>query len=406
MSKLSPLFARQPIFDQALNVIGYELLFRNTQQNAANIIDGDHASSHVMLYAFGEHRASEIIGDKKAFVNFTKNLLVCPPDIPPEQLVIEVLEDIHSDDQVLEALKNLRKKGYEIALDDFFINDNSLQFLKYAQIIKIDVLSLPLETVSNYIRKLRPYGVKLLAEKIETHEMMQECIKLGFHWFQGYFLSKPHIIQGVKVSGGVTALLQLLSCLTAAEVDINQVIKAIGSDPRISYKMLKLVNVSANGLNRKIESINQAVMLLGINQIRNWASLLLLASNEDKPEELCVLSSTRAKLCELIGNHIDNKKFGDSCFTVGLLSTFDAFLDMPMADVIAQLNLSDDMQLALLQNKGKLGHVLAMVLYLERSNWAKIQPILVFYKLSEAKLAQYYADALSWANAVHDQLAH
>lgn len=404
MSKLTPLFARQPIFDQSLNVIGYELLFRNTQQNAANVIDGDHASSHVMHYAFGEHRPSEIIGDKKAFVNFTKNLLVCPPEIPPEQLIIEVLEDIHSDPQVLDALKNLRKKGYDIALDDFFINDSSLQFLKYAQIVKIDVLNVPKATVAQYIRKLRPMGIKLLAEKIETHEMMQECIKLGFHWFQGYFLSKPHIIQGVKVSGGVAALLQLLACLTADEIDINEVIKAIGSDPRISYKILKLVNASANGLNRKVESINQAVMLLGINQIRNWASLLLLASNEDKPEELCVLSSTRAKFCELIGNRIDNKKFADSCFAVGLLSTFDAFLDLPMQEVLSNLNLSDDMQVALLQNKGKLGHVLALTLHLERSNWATIQPILAFYKISENTVAQLYIDAISWATAIHKQL--
>ena len=164
------------------------------------------------------------------------------------------------------------------------------------------------------------------------------------------------------------------------------------------------MNSSANGLNRKIDYIYQAVMLLGINQIRNWASLLLLASNEDKPEELCVLGSTRAKLCELIGCAIENAKFGESCFTLGLLSSFDAFLDMPMDQVLNELNLSDDMQAALLQNKGKLGHILAIVLHLERSNWSKVLPILTHYKLTEATLASLYADALAWANGINSQL--
>lgn len=401
---MSPLFARQPIFDKSLQVIGYELLFRSGAHNSAQFIDGDQASSHVLLYAFGEHRIQDIIGNKKAFINFTKSLLVTPPPLPPQQLVIEVLEDIKSDQSVLDGLKNLRRQGYEIALDDFFINEDSMQFVKYAHIIKIDILAQPMATVAETIRKLRPYKVKLLAEKIETHAMMQDCIKLGFDWFQGYFLSKPQVIQGIKVTGGTSALLQLLACLTADEVDIDQVIKAIGSDPRISFKILKLVNASANGLNRKIESLNQAVMLLGINQIRNWASLLLLSSNEDKPEELCVLGSTRAKLCEYIGNQIENKRLGESCFTLGLLSTFDAFLDLPMEKVIAQLNLSDDMKDALLHHKGRLGHVLALVIHLERSNWPKILPILHHYKLSEETLAVLYADAISWANAVGSEL--
>jgi c-di-GMP phosphodiesterase len=404
MGKISPLFARQPIFDKHLNVFGYELLFRSSQQNSANFLDGDQASSHVMLYAFGEHRINDIIGEKKAFINFTRNLLMMPPPLPPTQLVIEILEDIECDDLILASVKKLRREGYEFALDDFVVTKDTQLLLRHTQIVKIDVLSTPPEVVEQMIKKLKTKHIKLIAEKIETHEMMQTCIKQGFDWFQGYFLSKPQIIQGIKVSGGTQALLQLLACLTAAEVDVDAITQAIGSDPRLSFKMLKMVNASSNGLNRKITSINQSVMLLGIEKVRNWASLLLLASNEDKPEELCLLSSTRAKLCESLGQLIDGKKFGEACFTLGLLSSFDAFLDLSLDKVVSQLNLSDEMKNALLENKGKLGHMLGLVLELERSNWSKIAPVLRHYNISEQDLTKLYVDAIAWANQLHKQI--
>ncbi len=404
MGQVSPLFARQPIFDKNLDVMGYELLFRSSQQNAASFLDGDQASSHVMLYAFGEHRIQDIIGDKKAFINFTRNLLMMEPPLPPTQLVIEILENIECDEHILQSIKNLRKAGYAFALDDFVVTQDTQQLLRHTQIVKIDVLSTTPEQVADMVKKLKKHHIKLIAEKIETHEMMQTCIKQGFDWFQGYFLSKPQIIQGVKVNGGTQALLQLLACLTAADVDVGAITQAIASDPRLSYKILKMVNASSNGLNRKITSINQAVMLMGIEKVRNWASLLLLASNEDKPQELCLLSSTRAKLCESLGNHLGDKKFGEACFTLGLLSSFDAFLDMPMDKVINQLNLSDDMANALLENKGRLGHILGMVLELERGNWGKITTVMKHYKLSEDALANWYMEALHWANQLHEQL--
>ncbi len=397
---LSPLFARQPIFTAKLDVVGYELLFRSSQQNRADFIDGDSASSHVLLYAFGEHRINDVIGDKKAFINFTRNLLLGNPPLPPEQLVIEILENITCDKLLLAALHEKKQQGYEFALDDFVLNKDSNALLPFASTVKIDVLNTPEAEIMRIIRAAKPYSIRLLAEKIETHEMFKRCVDLGFEWFQGYFLSKPQIVEGIKTSGNIQALLQLLASLMAAEVSIDTVCAAITSDARLTYKILKLANGASKNQAAKFGSIQQAVLLLGLNAIRNWATLLLLTSNGTEPQEVYAQSCARAKLCELIGHQIGEKTFAENCFTVGLLSTLDIYLKIPIKAVAQHLNLSEEMNTALTKHTGRLGHVLAIALAMEQLQWAKVTPAASHYKIAERTLSECYIQAYEWANRI------
>lgn len=401
---LSPLFARQPIFNSKLDVVGYELLFRSSQNNRAEFIDGDSASSHVLLYAFGEHRITDIIGEKKAFINFTRNLLIGNAPLPPDQLVIEILEDIVCDKLLLDALKDKRKQGYEFALDDFVLNKDSNALLPFASTIKVDVLNTSEADIQRIIRAARPYKIRLLAEKIETREMFKRCCELGFEWFQGYFLSKPQIVEGVKTSGSMQALLQLLASLMSPEVNFDTISAAIASDARLTYKMLKLANGANKNSQTKFNSIQQAVMLLGLNAIRNWATLLLLTSNNTEPQEIYTQSCARAKFCELLGQHIGDKHFADNCFTLGLLSSLDIFLKMPIKAIAQQLNLSEEMQTALVKHTGTLGHVLAIALATEQQQWTKVAPAAQHYKISDAALNDCYIRSYQWANQLQSDL--
>ncbi|MEY4590173.1 MAG: hypothetical protein RL497_2249 [Pseudomonadota bacterium] len=403
---ISPLFARQPIFNAKLDVVGYELLFRSSQNNRAEFIDGDSASSHVLLYAFGEHRINDVIGNKKAFINFTRNLLLGNPPLPPEQLVIEILENIVCDKLLLDALHDKKKQGYEFALDDFVLNKDSSDLLPFASTIKIDVLNTSEQEIKRIIQTCKPYHVRLLAEKIETQAIFQRCVDQGFEWFQGYFLSKPQIVEGVKTSGNMQALLQLLTSLMSPEVSIDTVSAAIASDARLTYKILKLANGASKNITTKLNSIQQAVMILGLNAIRNWASLLLLTSNGTEPQEVYLQSCARAKFCELIGRQIGDKTFTDNCFTLGLLSTLDIFLKMPIKTIAQQLNLSEAMNVALIKHTGKLGHVLAIALATEQQDWTKVTPATQHYKISERTLSECYIQAYQWANQVHNDLNH
>lgn len=402
MGEILPLFARQPIFNNDLEVVAYELLFRGGLDNFAAPIDGDQATSHVLLYAFGQHRIEEIIGDVPAYINFTRQLLVFPPPLPPEKLVIEILEDVKPDKHILQSLSQLKEQGYQIALDDFFINRDTKVLVSFANTIKIDVLALTPEKLEKYVKYLKPLGVKLLAEKVETHEMMQHCKQLGFDFYQGYFLCKPQIIKGLKMTESKQSVLRLLATLTSPDTDIKAIVNAIASDPRLSYRILKIVNSSACNAKYEINSLNQAVSMLGINHIRNWATFLALANDESKPPELCVLGMTRAKFCELIGERFGGKVLAESSFTAGLLSTFDAFLDLPIEELLKSLNLSSDISKALLQREGDIGVILEISRQIERANWSALKQYKeqAVFKLSDTELNNFYADALCWAQSV------
>lgn len=407
MTSKTPLFARQPIFDKQQNVVAYELLFRHSDENYSDIIDGDQASSHVLLNTFGDRKLESVIGNHKAYINFTRKLLRSPPDLPREKIVIEVLENIEPDDEVIDDLRKLKEAGYEIALDDFFINRQTMRLVRFADIIKIDVLTVKEDQLQRYIEVLKPLNITLLAEKIEDYEMLEHCKTLGFDLFQGYFLCKPEIIRGVKISANRTAILRLIAALNTENASHNEIVEAVSSDAGLSYKILKLVNSAAIGLARQIESLSQAVSLLGLDKIKNWATYILMASNQNKPRELSVISLCRAKLCEHLGQHLHGRDFAQTCFTVGLLSNLDSFLDIPMRDLNDELSLSKNVEDALLEGKGLEGLLLATARLWERGDWETIAwDKLKASGIEAEKLNEWYTESLAWAvQLVQDTLS-
>ncbi len=404
MSELLPLLARQPIFDSNMRVVAYELLCRTGNINRADFSSGDSASSQVLLHAFAELSLESVVGKNKAFINFTRALLVTPPPFDKRQLVVEVLEDEQVDQALLESLKELKRQGYTIALDDFVLNDHTRPLLAYADIIKLDVLVLSEPELKQYIEQLKPEGYTLLAEKVETYEMLERCKALGFDLFQGYFLARPKILKGHRITESKQAVLQLLAAMHDPDVSIPQVERLLSQDPILSYKLLRLVNSAAFSLPRSIESLRQAITLLGLDIIKNWVNLLAMANLGNKPMELSVAALTRARMCERLAHQMDNNKRQDAFFTVGLLSTLDAFMDVPLDILLANLSLNQELSEALLSHSGAEGRVLDVVEHYERGEWDKIDwRYLEAYKITPDMLSQAYIDALQWVSETMSQ---
>lgn len=396
MTKI-PLLARQPIFDTELKVVGYELLCRDTSLDYKNPGDSDAASSQVLLNAFTELAIEDVVGKNLAFVNFTRTLLHNPPPFSRQQLVVEVLEGQKIDPAMLHALKKLRERGFIIALDDFILTSETECLVAYADIIKLDVLVLNAEQLREHLDGIKPYGIRVLAEKIETYSMFEFCKNLGFDLFQGYFLAKPQIISGRKISENKQSVMQLLSALHDPEAPVDKIERMIASDTMLSFKLLRLVNSAAFGLNREVESLRQAIMLLGFNKLRNWVNLLALSNLSGKPHELSVTALTRARLCELLANKIIGKGRGDSFFTVGLLSTLDAFLDLPLDYLLTHLSLSDPLNQAMLHYEGAEGKILKIVQANERGLWNLIDwDYLEEHGVDADTLAELYLETLTW----------
>ncbi|HHH45087.1 MAG TPA: HDOD domain-containing protein [Gammaproteobacteria bacterium] len=399
---MSDIFiGRQPIYDRKLGVYAYELLFRAADMNAAAITDGDQATSDVIINTFLELGLDNIVSNRLAFINLTRSFFVNEHSIslPKDRVVLELLEDIEADEDVVAGVKRLSDQGYTIALDDFIYHESLKPLVKLAHIIKIDIMALERDEVRNHVEALRRYSLSLLAEKVETQDEFDFCMELGFDYFQGYFLAQPKVIRGQRLPNNRLAILKLLSRLQDPDITPQQLEDLIAQDIAFSYRILRYVNSAAFALPRKIESIQQAVVILGLKSIKSWTTLLAMSQVDNKPAELVVTAMIRAKMAEELARALqaDNP---ESFFTVGLFSALDALMDNTMEEILTQLPLADHISDALLQRKGLHGKVLSIVLAYERGQWEQIQPD----GLSRSQIRDCYLSAVRWAAGIRQQL--
>jgi len=392
---------RQAIFDLKLNTYAYELLFRDGNSNAANITDGNKATSQVINNAFLDIGLEQIVQHHFAFINLTREFLLgeIPFPLPPGKVVLEVLEDITVDDELVASLEDFKNKGYIIALDDFIIKDDNKVLIPFADIVKIDLMALSQRELIEHVKALKPYKVKLLAEKVETEQEFELCKQLGFDYYQGYHFSKPNIVAGKQLPPNRLALLEMISTLQDSECSFDELETIISKDVAISYKLLRIINSSFYGLSKPVSSIQTALVVLGLQALRNWITVIGLSQIDDKPKELISNSLIRAKMCELLATDLVCEK--GSAFTTGLFSMLDVLMDQPLKELLNKLPLAGDISGALISHHGDLGKILAMVVAYEKSDWEELEKIATV-PVHTLRIA--YIDSLEWSTEITSQI--
>ncbi len=387
------MVGRQAIFDRDLQVVGYELLYRDSQMNAATFSDGDVVTARVMLNTFLEIGLEQMVGPHQAFINLTTRFLrenLCD-DLPRDRVVLEVLENIPMDEDVISAMGRLSAEGFTLALDDFEYEERLRPMVEHAHMVKLDVMALGPERLQQDVAILRQFPVKLLAEKIESQEIFESCKKLGFDYYQGYFFCKPKIVEGKCIPPNQMAILSLLSKLQNPETDMGEVEEIIKQDVSLSYKVLRYVNSAFFALPKKIDSIRQATCLVGLARLKTWGMLLVMAGLNEKPLELLLVALVRAKMSELVADALQEHEL-DEYFTVGLFSVLDALLDKSMTEVLSMVELSESAHAALVEQRGKLGKVLQCVMAYEVGDWDGVQEL----GLDLPTLQKSYFSAMAW----------
>ncbi|KZZ42342.1 hypothetical protein A3758_07230 [Oleiphilus sp. HI0118] len=365
MQKDDVLLARQPIYDANKEIYGYELLFRDNEQNAANILCDLSATSNVLLNLFTESDLQFVTGGAPAFVNFSGELLMERPIFDPHSIVIEILEHVKITPSFIKRVIELKKIGYTLALDDVVRAPQYKPLLPYIDIVKVDILGQTLSDIQNTVDYLKPFDLTLLAEKVETHKEFEACKAMGFQLFQGYFLAKPEIMHGQKLATNQIAVLGLVAELQDPTTDVKRISDIISQDPVISYKLLRLINSAAYRRTKEIDSINSAVALLGINRVRSWATLLALSKLDNKPDALQYIAIVRALTCEKLAQQID-PSMQTEYYTSGLLSCLDAFFDVPIVELIEQIPVKESMREALIDRTGSQGLIINSTLLFEQ----------------------------------------
>lgn len=386
------LMARQPIFNRNMKVVAYELLYRcNTGNNQLPLINGDQASSRVLLHSYTSISEAGNLRVLPAFVNFTQQMLESDklPSMSPQEIVIEVLEDCLITPRLVQAVKRLADAGYTIALDDFAFQEAAIPLLETARIVKVDLRAFSPEELSQQVEMLKPFKVKLLAEKVETRDEYKLCEELGFELFQGYFFSKPELLKGHHTGSNRTILLQLLSSLNQPDVQLNQIRALIERDPGLTYKLLRLVNSSAFGLKRKVSSIQDTLVYLGLQELKKWLSLITLADHPGKPSELTRQLLLLARMSELVAAR-EQQTGSERAFMAGLLLHLDGLLDTHKEEVLKQIDVDDEIKAAVLEGQGQLGNMLTRIEQFMNGDWDDTNP--------DLNLAMHdcYLESIAW----------
>lgn len=383
---------RQAIYDRNGRRFGYELLFRSAGDGADSIktlLDGDSASSEVLLNTFMEIGLPRIAGDSRVFINLTRNLIACDHPLvqQQEQVVMELLEDIPVDEALIEQVACLSKMGVQLALDDYVFDPSWDPLLPWVHFIKLEIPALTLDQIRAGLPKLRRHGLKLVAEKVETAEAYRALREMGIDYFQGFYFSRPELIGGKRLEENQMVVLRLLAEINRPEATIEDIEALIRQDTGLSYKTLRYINSAAVGMPRKIESIRQAVIIMGFRRIRAWANLLVMAGLNLRMEDHYLMALVRAHLCErLVAQEQPRSGTG---FTVGLLSILDLLLGRPMDEILAELPLSDEITRALLHGEGHAGHALECARRVEDGEWQRV----AFPGLEREEIYRLYLDA-------------
>jgi EAL and modified HD-GYP domain-containing signal transduction protein len=392
------LIGRQPIFNRSLEVIGYELFYRTPLSPDRSVItDGDKATMHVLFNAFSMIGFENLVGQGIGFVNVTDNFIngKYPIPFPPEKLALEVLESVKITPQLVDALGKLWSQGYMIALDDVVDIARVMPLLHVARIIKLDLPQINPNDLAPMVDYLRQLDVKLVAEKVETMAEFEMCHKLGFDFFQGYFLFKPNVVRTQAIDSSKAVIIHAMSVINDPMATFRELEDYISRDVSITYKLLRVVNSAYYANHITIRTIGQAVSMMGMERLRGWLTLLLITSSQHKPHELTVTAITRAKFCEMLAqaSKVDSQHSG-IYFVVGLFSVLNAFMDMPLVKALQGLPLSDEIMEALLFYKGAPGVVLKAVMAYERGDLNKVLEL----NIAPEAVVEAYVTTLKWVN--------
>ncbi len=400
--------ARQPILDRDQNLVAFELLFRLDQVDGADVTDNLSATANVIVNAYGELGIQEVLGQQRGFINVDAELLmsdvICM--LPSKNVVLEILENVKITDEIVQRCIELKQMGYQLALDDVVeVNQEIELLLPIVHVVKIDILALEKEALVSIVNQLKRWPVLLLAEKVNCGEQAKQCMELGFEMFQGYYFAKPEILSGKRADPAKLSLLNLLT-LVMGDSDAADIERELKHQPGLSYNLMRMVNSTASGFSQNINSIKQAVMVLGRKQLQRWVQLLLYAAdnkNERMSDAMLQMAATRGKMMELIAtvDRPHDKSHQDRAFMTGILSLLDALLGIEMTEIIEKLNIPSEISQALLLRSGRLGQALKLIEANEKGEIVSVKSILAelnFLSLSE--LTSLELEALGWANRI------
>ncbi len=406
--KLDVILACRPVYTRNQDVAAFQLLLHGEKPAEGASLSDIEATNTVILGSYTQVFQGGKTLSVPSFLKVTDEVLMAPelPDLPKKQYILEIPQHLMLTSDLVDRLKALARRGYRLAMDGYDPADDELDvLLDIVHIVKIDIRDIDADSLRRTSEKLRAHGVELLADQIADRAQFQRCLELGFDYYQGDFLSTPSPVKGKKIAGNKLLLLQLLTELHSPDASPARLEEIAIKDAGLTYRLLKTVNSAAMGLRREVNSLSDAIALLGLEEIKRWANLFLIDGEMDKPEALTRGMLIRGRMCEVLaelhGQEGGERSASVNHFIVGLLSQLDALMDIAMPELMEQVPLSQEVKSALLERRGPLGAVLTEVEAYEAGRFDALSLLgeRAYYEVA-------YRHSTAWARQVQQAMGY
>ena len=373
--------SRRPVFDRALDLTAYELLAGD---------DASDAVSRLVLEVANEPEAASILGEHPAWLRLSLPAAqeAMGAGLLRQRATIELRPDGSAPEDVRAVVSRLRADGNTVAVELAGSGEDAAELAGGANIASIDVGSMNGRVMAETVERLTPVVAAVAASNVDTPDRYEAAKEAGFHLFRGDFFKKPR-----STSGGIApsrlAVLRLLASLQDPKVELPDLATLLSQDVGLTYKLLRYINSAFFGMRREVTSVSHALALLGLRNVKRWASVIMLADVDHRPRELLTTALVRARFCELVGPHFKQSN-PDQLFTLGLFSVLDALMDTQMARALRPLPLDEDMVGALTLRSGPQGKVLECALAAERGEHCRGVPV------DEGEIAELYRNCMEW----------
>ncbi|MCX8084604.1 MAG: HDOD domain-containing protein [Calditerrivibrio sp.] len=392
---------RQPILDKNNAVFAYELLFRDSSQNAANFKDARYAISRTILNAIDKFGIDNILHNAKGFVNVNEEFIMNDfiEILDKNRFIFEILETSKVDEKLIKRVFELKNKGYHFALDDFIFTDEYVNtfkpFFQIVDYIKVDIRGSTKYDLIKKTRNLKTLKAKLLAEKVETYDEFIFTRDLGYDFFQGYYFERPTILVREGHSSNRTIIFKIISAINK-NAKTTEIANYFEIDPNLTISLLKFINSAAFYFRTTIKSIVHAINLIGLIKLQNWLLLMSYAEGESPATSpLFQNAIIRGKTIEyLLEKTSNDNKLIDKGFLLGVLSLADAIYKVKMEEILKDLNVDEEIATAILKKEGLLGNLLKLTELDEKANYPQFIELAVELNIDEilfndAKLSSY-----------------
>lgn len=401
-------FARQPILDQNQNLVAYELLFRRTGIRPSDTAEDTHGAASLIAHT-SELGIENVIGNALGFFNVNSTLLMgdLVNFLPPEKVVFEFPQTDKITPELIRRVAEMVDEGYRFALDDVItLSEYIKPLLPFVEIVKIDTSVMTCADLVVLVHQFKLAHKVLLAEKVETIEQFQNCLELGFDYYQGYYFAKPVLLSGKKLTTSQLTIMELMT-MVARDADNAEIEQRIKKEVPLCLSLLRLVNTPGMGVTKSIHSLGEALMVLGRRQLQRWLQIQIYVGPDPHAHSgspLLLLAATRGKLLELVARKLQpaNRNMADIAFTVGILSLLDALFGQHMERILRQIVLGEEVTEALLYRTGFYGDLLKLAEYLEKPGEASrlLMPLLARLELPVEELYPLQLEAFEWSNSL------